>query len=444
MDIVQGSQRLILYSLMLAALVACQPKTTQGLSKEENPISWIDKDENENYVARHECSFVQAGNEFVMFGGRESAKRLDIYDFEQNTWRQGKQAPKEFNHFQATFHKGFIWVIGSFKTNSYPNELPEEHVWLYDLPNDEWIKGPEIPKERRRGGAGLVVYDDKFYLVGGNTIGHNGGYVNWFDEYDPKKNTWTILADAPRARDHFHAAIYDDQLYAVAGRQSGGSGGTFTPLVDTVDVFDFKKASWSSLPQPLPTPRAAPGIAVFQEELLVMGGEGEIAGPAYKIVEAYDFGTQKWTRKSDMIYARHGTQAILSGEGIYMAGGSPLRGGGNQLNMEVYFKDNAQGTKLQVVELELPEAMEIPVGEETTIELNNKSRVAGIFVKDLRIEGATGIPMEIKTLVQNRLLDPGETLKITIGSTGTVGVGMGELVVYYNGTQMKRMRLSMK
>lgn len=431
---------------MLAALVACQPKTTKVLNKEGESISWIDKDENENYVARHECSFVQAGNEFVMFGGRESAKRLDIYDFEQNTWRQGKEAPKEFNHFQATFHKGFIWVIGSFKTNSYPNELPEENVWLYDLPNNEWIKGPEIPKERRRGGAGLVVYEDKFYLVGGNTIGHNGGYVNWLDEYDPKKNTWTVLADAPRARDHFHAAIYNGQLYAVAGRQSGGPGGTFTPLVDTVDVYDFKKASWSSLVQPLPTPRAAPGIAVFQDELLVMGGEGETAGSAYKIMEAYDFGTQKWTRKADMIYARHGTQAILSGEGIYVAGGSPLRGGGNQLNMEVYFKDNAQGAKLEAAEFDVPETMEIPTGGESTIALKNKSGTAGIFVSEVRIEGATGVPMDIKTPLQNRLLDPGETVKITIGNTSTVGVGVGvgELVVYYNGGQMKRIRLSMK
>lgn len=440
---VQNNQRLLLFCCLLGVLVACQPKT-KGLNEEGESASWINKDENENYVARHECSFVQAGNEFVMFGGRESAKRLDIYDFEENTWRQGKQAPKEFNHFQATFHKGFIWVIGSFKTNSYPNELPEENVWLYDLPNDEWIKGPEIPEERRRGGAGLVVYDDKFYLVGGNTIGHNGGYVNWFDEYDPKKNTWKVLADAPRARDHFHAAIYDDQLYAAAGRQSGGSGGTFTPLVDTVDVYDFKKANWSSLAQPLPTPRAAPGIAVFQEELLVMGGEGEVAGPAYKTVEAFNFVTQKWTRKADMIYPRHGTQAILSGEGIYVAGGSPLRGGGNQLNMEVYFKDNAQGAKLQAAELEVPEAMEIPTGKEVTIELKNKSGIAGVFVNDLRIEGATGIPMEVKTPVQNRLLDPKETLKITIGSSSTGGVGMGELVVYHNGTQMKRIRLSTK
>lgn len=428
---------------LLLFMGACQPKASKGLV-EEVSARWIDKAEDENYVARHECSFVQAGNEFVMFGGRESAKRLDIYDFAQNTWRQGKEAPKEFNHFQATFYKGFIWVIGSFKTNSYPNELPEENVWLYDLPNDEWIQGPEIPKERRRGGAGLVVYNDKFYLVGGNTIGHNGGYVNWFDEYDPQQNTWKVLPDAPKARDHFHAAVHDGQLYAVAGRQSGGSGGTFTPLVEIVDVYDFQKGTWSSLPQPLPTPRAAPGVAIFQGELLVMGGEGEVAGPAYKVVEAYNFSTKKWSRKMDMLYARHGTQAILSGEGIYLAGGSPLRGGGNQRNMEVYYMDKPTGSKLAKAELTVPKELNLTVGEESTIVLKNTSKVSGIFVNGLQLEAVSGMPLEISTPVENQLLLPKETIKITIGSTTAAGAGSAILVVTYNGSQSTRTQLSLR
>ena len=40
----------------------------------QKKLDWIDKNENENYVARHECSFVQSGDTFIMFGGRESAK----------------------------------------------------------------------------------------------------------------------------------------------------------------------------------------------------------------------------------------------------------------------------------------------------------------------------------------------------------------------------------
>lgn len=54
-----------------------------------------------------------------------------------------------------------------------------------------------------------------------------------------------------------------------------------------------------------------------------MGGEGEKPGPAYKIVEAYNPKTDKWTVKVPMHYPRHGTQAILSGKGVYITAGSP-------------------------------------------------------------------------------------------------------------------------
>src|SRR5690606_5685354 len=135
---------------------------------------------------------------------------------------------------------------------------PAEHIWAFDPAKQEWIQGPEIPEARRRGSAGLVVHDDKFYIIGGNTIGHSGGYVNWFDEYDPAKGTWTVLENAPHARDHFFATVIGNRLYAASGRLSGGVGGTFAPVIPEVDVYSFNSQTWSTLPadQNLPTPRA--------------------------------------------------------------------------------------------------------------------------------------------------------------------------------------------
>ncbi len=87
---------------------------------------WIDKAEDESYTARHECSFVQAGDKFYLFGGRENAQTLDTYDYTFDTWTTSASAPIEFNHFQATEYQGLVWVIGAFKTNSFPNEMPAE------------------------------------------------------------------------------------------------------------------------------------------------------------------------------------------------------------------------------------------------------------------------------------------------------------------------------
>lgn len=406
---------------------------------------WIDMNENENYTARHECSFVQAGDKFIMFGGRESAQKLDIYDFKNNSWTSAKsKAPKEFNHFQATCHKGFVWVIGSFKTNNFPREIPEDNVWLYHPPTEKWIKGPEIPKNRRRGGAGLVVYKDKFYLIGGNTIGHDGGYVNWFDEYDPIKNTWTILEDASQARDHFSAAVIDNKLYAVAGRHSGGEGGVFAPLVSIVDVYNFETKTWSTLNQDLPTPRAAPGVAVFNNELLVMGGEGEKQGPAYKIVEAYNPQKGHWSNKADMHHPRHGTQAILSGEGIYIAAGSPTRGGGRQLNMEVYNKDKPKGEPLIASVLESPSSVEIMRGLSTSIEIKNEGGNTGSYITSVKLIGKNANEFKIESNNNLTLIDADSSFNIKVKHLSQAPDETANLEITYNGDVKEVIKLTSK
>ncbi|GAB1856526.1 hypothetical protein MHTCC0001_13610 [Flavobacteriaceae bacterium MHTCC 0001] len=405
---------------------------------------WIDKNENENYVARHECSFVQAGDKFIMFGGREKSQQLDIYDFKTNTWSMGGRVPKEFNHFQATFYEGFVWVIGSFKTNTFPKEQPADYVWLYYPPTQSWIQGPEIPKTRRRGGAGLVIYNDKFYVVGGNTIGHSGGFVNWFDAYDPYKNTWVPLQSAPNARDHFSALVYQNKLYALGGRHSGGKGGFFAPLVADVDVYDFTTGSWSSLNKPLPTPRAAPGVALFNKELFVMGGEGEKPGPAYKLVEAYSLKTNTWINKANMHYPRHGTQAIRCGKGIYIAGGSPNRGGGRQLNMEVYSKDAPKGSPLIASYLDTPDVVCIKPNSKKIIKLKPSKGNTGIFISDIILKDEDTSKFKLNSNVKHILINERGILNLEIENLDNTIGNVSEIEILFNGTQKKSIQLLSK
>src|SRR5690606_37734842 len=328
-------------------------------------MRWTDKDEDEAYDARHENSFVQAGDRFYLMGGRESANHIDVYNYETNTWtRLENSVPEEFNHFQATEFGGMIWVIGAFRTNNFPKEVPADHIWIFDPANEEWIQGPEIPEARRRGAAGLVTYNNKLYVIGGNTIGHDGGYVAWFDEYDPATGTWTVLEDAPRARDHFFAAVIGNRLYAASGRLSGGAGGSFAPVIPEVDVFNFTSRTWSTLPedQNLPTPSAAAVVAAYKEQLIVAGGE--IAGtpmalPAAEVCAPL---TRVWTTLDSLNHPRHGTQGIVSGNGLYVLAGSPNRGGGNQKNMEFFGTDNPDGSPVIASQIKVDSAVTVKKG----------------------------------------------------------------------------------
>ncbi len=400
---------------------------------------WNDQTDDENYTARHECSFVQAGDKFYLFGGRENSTTFDVYNYQAKTWSQiSNSAPQEFNHFQALEHKGLIWVIGAFKTNSFPNELPADNVYAYNPVENVWIQGPEIPSGRKRGSAGLVVHNDKFYVIAGNTIGHNGGFIPWFDEFDPVTGVWTSLPDAPRARDHFHATVLDDKLYVAGGRLSGGTGGTFAPLIAEVDVYDFATQTWSTIPD-LPTPRAAASVASFENELYVIGGEiqvdleGNTIGDAVNITESFNPLTGSWTTKSSLLTERHGTQAIVSGDGIHVvAGSASLGGGGTMKNMEFYGSDNPTGEALTASQLVVSASETIPTGGGLNVPISNTGGNVGIIITDAQLSGANAAAFNIVTDASFLLIGPGETSNIVVNHSGAVEGEVASLTLSYD------------
>ena len=408
------------------------------------PVSdvWADQTDDENYTARHECSFVQSGDKFYLFGGRENSADLDVYDYQAKTWSTlVNSAPADFNHFQAVEHQGLIWVIGAFKDNSFPNESPADFVWAYNPATDSWTQGPAVPASRKRGSAGLVVYNNKFYIVGGNTIGHNGGYIPWFDEFDPVTGLWTTLTDAPRARDHFHAAVIDNKLYVAGGRLSGGPGGTFSPLIAEVDVYDFTTSTWSTLPSAsnIPTPRAAASVAVLQNELFVIGGEiendlqGNNINDAVKTTESFNPATGSWTTRADLVTERHGTQAIVSGDGIHVAAGSSSKGGGGTMkNMEFYGSDNPEGAPLIAGVLTIDPTVSVPAGGSQTATLSHSSGNTAILISGIQMGGTNAGNFSILGNAGFRLLNPTETATISIQHNGLDEGDTATLIVVYD------------
>jgi len=416
---------------LLAAL--CAATFVSATSSAATDV-WIDKAEDESYTARHECSFVQAGDRFYLFGGRENAQTLDTYDYASDSWTISASAPIEFNHFQATEYQGLVWVIGAFKTNNFPNEMPADSIYVFDPAHDVWMPGPQVPVGRRRGSTGLVVHDDRFYILAGNTIGHNGGYVSWFDEYDPQTGAWTPLADAPRARDHFHAAVANAKIYAVAGRLSGGPGGTFAPLIPEVDVYDFATNSWSTLPpaSDLPTPRAASAVAFFDDKILVIGGEGN--GQAFSTVEALNPLTNAWQTLASLNHARHGTQAIVSGQGVYVTAGSPNQGGGNQRNMEVYSVDLPSGAASVAGVLSAAVAVTVTNKALRSIRFSHVAGNEGVFVNAVTLGGPDAGDFAITSAVSDPfLILVANSRDLVVEYTGSIDGASASLDLAYSG-----------
>ncbi len=386
--------------------------------------SWKARNEDQNYTARHENSFVQAGERFYMMGGRENANTIDVYDYTNDSWKALEGvAPLRFNHFQATEYKGYIWVIGAFQNNAFPDETPATHIWLFDPVKERYIRGPEIPEARRRGSAGMVLYQNKFYIIGGNRLGHNGQYVDYFDEYDPSTGVWTVLPSAPRPRDHFQAALIGNKIYVASGRLSGGPGGTFGPVIKEVDVYDFETQNWSTLPSALdlPTGRAAAVVANFENKLLIAGGETPTESNALALTEIFDPQSQSWSTGPSLNFPRHGTQGIISGKGLFVAGGSPTRGGGNQRNMEYFGMNNPSGIPLVENKLSGPNKIQISTNIPTQVNLEITGGNQAVFFDTMYFAGNNVNQFEITS---GRL-----------GKGITKSNGQHSIIVTYSGSQ---------
>ncbi|WP_232830192.1 Kelch repeat-containing protein [Lewinella sp. IMCC34191] len=326
--------RLFAYPLfgIILILMSCgsrQPAAEGQTGAPTKSTEWEQVSTTTQPTARHEAAFTRVGDRAYLLGGR-GVKPVDILDPEGTNWSQGPESPVEIHHFQPVTVGEEVYLMGAM-TGGWPGEDPLPNIYIYDTRTDTWRTGPEIPAGRRRGGAGAVLHDGSIYLVCGIQDGHRSGHVAWLDRYDLETGEWTQLSDAPRARDHFQAAVHDGKIYAAAGRRSQVENG-FSTTLGEVDVYDIATDTWTTLSDTIPTPRAGNAAAVVNGKILILGGESGAQELAHSDVEALDPATGSWTALPPLSRGRHGTGMVQFGDRLYMAAGCGQRGGEPELD----------------------------------------------------------------------------------------------------------------
>ena len=285
--------------------------------------TWVDHSTSDNstIVKRHETGSVVSQNKLYALGGRGN-RPTQVFDAIENKWSTIAPLPMELHHFQPVILNGYLYVIGAF-TCCFPTEPTIADIYRLNLATNTWEVHGRIPDDRLRGSAGAVVYNDKIYLVGGNTNGHSGGAVGWLDEYDPANGSWRTLPDAPNARDHFSAAVVGNKLVAASGRQSNiGFGG----MVAATNVFDFNTNTWSNV-DPIPTPRAGAMLGVKNGNIIIIGGETNTQIQAHDEVEAFNVASSQWRSLPSLNSGRHGGASGVIGDTLHAISGNLNRGG---------------------------------------------------------------------------------------------------------------------
>ncbi len=327
--------RTLAIAVSLMALTACSGELEEAETPASEPLAraWKTVSTKGEPTARHEAAMVAHGGKAILLGGRR-VNPVEVFDPIAGSWQSMQPTPMEMHHFQPVSFGDLIYVMTAM-TGQYPKETPLETIYVYDPAVDTWTKGPEVPVDRRRGGAGTVVREGKIYVACGIIDGHTSGTVPWFDEFDPATGTWRQLPDAPRARDHFSAVVLDDRLYLVGGRDTSyhepdNFTAFFDRVVREVDVYDFAIGTWSTLPDPLPVGTAAGGLVALDGSIFYFGGESG-QDLAHSQTQVLDPESGAWTLGPPLNVGRHGGGSAVIDNRIYVATGSGGRGGGPEL-----------------------------------------------------------------------------------------------------------------
>lgn len=367
-------------SIYLAAAVVLMASTITFVSQAQtsDTENWqlLSSSDGSVPMARHESGLAHVNGRLYLLGGRGS-RDVDRYDPDTRTWESLGPMPLQMHHFQPVVIGSRIYIVGAF-TCCYPDEDIISDIYVYNTVTDTWDIQGQMPEERARGSAAAVLHKGKIYLVGGNTQGHNGGAVAWFDEYDPQTGQWTQLDDAPNARDHSMAAIAYGRLVASAGRQTSQPN-PFANTVLATDVYDFSSNTWVTTTD-IPSARAGALTIAHGAEVIVAGGEVFPSSEALATVEAFNVLSSQWRTLQDMNIGRHSGGGALMDEQMHVVAGSEGIGGAPETNTHEVLQLSASTTDVDDDGLDTTDETEVYLTDPLDADTDDDGLLDGVEV----------------------------------------------------------------
>ena len=187
------------------------------------------------------------------------------------------------------------------------------------------------------------------------------------------------------------------KLYAAGGRRTHAND-WFNDTVPQVDVYDFTQNEWlveKTLQTTCLYPERALRLPSLMEKSLSLVENRVYKQEAHKEVHALNVSTGTWETLAPLTHGRHGMQAIVSGKGIFVAAGSPKKGGGNQKNMEVYHENAPEG-EASVAGSLISSVVSIGAGQEGVVTIrHDNTGNQGVFVTSMHTSGQDANELEI-------------------------------------------------
>ena len=172
--------------------------------------------------------------------------RLEIYDFEDETWESGPDMPAPRHHTVAVGLGGKLYVAGGRPGLNDGSSPPTDEFDRYDPATGSWERLSPLPLPT--GFMGITTAAGQVVVVGGeNQAGweEGGGWATptaW--AYDPRADRWQRLPDLHVERRGMGAATAGGRVYVLMGSYCPGltpNGPRGTKTVESLPVSAVRR-----------------------------------------------------------------------------------------------------------------------------------------------------------------------------------------------------------
>jgi N-acetylneuraminic acid mutarotase len=193
----------------------------------------------------------------------------------------------------------------------------------YDVATNTWSERfPAIPLESRHYDFnGAAATNGKLYVSGGKwDFRGDRGCASDLRRFDRATRTWSVISRMPTTGGSGVSGVINGQLYILTGCPgSDDDGNPYVPLA----FYRFNPGTnqWATLANPV-SGHVHGMAAVMGGKFYVVGGEDQA-----NLLEVYDAGTNKWTRKARMPLGQFAAGGRWGGAGVALGGKLHVVGG---------------------------------------------------------------------------------------------------------------------
>ncbi|KAM8821202.1 kelch-like protein 1 isoform 2-T2 [Eudromia elegans] len=235
-----------------------------------------------------------------VIGGRDGLKTLntvECYNPKTKAWTVLPPMSTHRHGLGVTVLEGPIYAVGGHDGWSYLNTVER-----WDPQSQQWTFVASMSIARST--VGVAALNGKLYSVGGRD---GSSCLSSMEYYDPHTNKWNMCAPMCKRRGGVGVATCDGFLYAVGGHDAPASNHC-SRLLDYVERYDPKTDTWTMV-APLSMPRDAVGVCLLGDKLYAVGGYD---GQTYlNTMESYDPQTNEWTQMASLNIGRAGACVVV-------------------------------------------------------------------------------------------------------------------------------------